>query len=147
MRAHPIDPMTPAEQTFSIWENPTEHNITLDLHVGSSHNNLSGRVRYTVPAKGEKIIPTELDMGVHDVRDGVIVGGLGTLLRKRGSVDALHPALDAARARETEAIAEAQAAMVAKAAAETAIMLATAKADAARRGADSVSPHQSKRKE
>ena len=137
----------PVEQMFTVWENPTEFDVTLDLHVGSNPRNLSGRHRYIVPAKGEKTIPSDLDQGIHDVRDGIVVGGLGPQLRRKGSTDKLHPALDAAKARETEAIEEAQAAMVAKAAAETAIMLATAKADAARRGADGVSPHQAKRKE
>ncbi len=115
----------PPVQTQTRWENPLDRDVILDLHVGARphapmpcernqhgqciHNH-SGKVRYIVPAAnngvpGFAMIPSEFDRGIQDIRDGVIVGGLGTCLHRVGSEDVvLHPALDELEARRKTAL-------------------------------------------
>jgi hypothetical protein len=124
-------PMQPQLQSFTTWVNPTDRDVVLDLHTGASPQNLSGRVRYIVPANGEQIVPAEFDLGIHDTRDGVIVGGLGPQLRRKDKSEILHSSLDADKAAEREAAADAEKALIAKQAAEQAMMSAVAKQQAA----------------
>ncbi len=124
-------PNQPVVQTFTTWTNPTDAAVYLDIHVGATFSNPSGRFRYVVPAHGEVQIPGEYDLAVHDTRDGVIVGGLGPQLRRKDRVEQLHQSLDANKSAEKEAQAEAEQALIAKQAAEQAVMLAVSKKQAA----------------
>ena len=63
-------------------------------------------------------MPSEHDRAIHDVRDGVIVGGLAPLLERVVEDDVLHPALDPELAARKAVLEEAQKAIVATRAAQ-----------------------------
>jgi hypothetical protein len=103
----------PQEQRFSTWRNPTRHEMRIDVH-GSP-----GRFkRYVFPPGKEVQVPSEYDRAIHDVRDGVIVGGLAPLLERIVPDGALHPALDPEEAARKAATEEAERALLAKKAAD-----------------------------
>ncbi len=126
------DPLAPPAQLFTTWVNPTERPVHLDLHVGSSVTNKSGRVRYTVPTRGEATIPSEFDLGIQDVRNGEVVGGLGPMLIRKDNPAVVAGALDANRSRAKEAALEAEQALMAQRAAESAVLAAVAKGEEAK---------------
>jgi hypothetical protein len=111
----------PREERLTTWRNPTPHDIKIDLHAAPGH-----RKRYVVQAGKEAQIPSEYDRAIHDVRDGVIVGGLAPLLLRVVPDGELHPALDPEAAARKAALEEAERAVVAKKAADD--VLANAKA-------------------
>lgn len=103
----------PQEQRFTTWRNPTGHDMRVDIYEAQGR-----RKRYLVPAGKEVQIPAEYDRAIHDVRDGVIVGGLAPLLERAVGGAVLHPALDPEEAARAAALAEAERALLAKRAAD-----------------------------
>jgi hypothetical protein len=125
---------------FTLWRNPTQHDIGLELHheTPKPGPSIADRVAHLEPSErdikrrgskaweehtgkrfflvkangGTALIPAEYDRAVQDVKDGVIMGGLGTLLERMGTEHRpiLHPALDAVDAARKKALAEAKAA-------------------------------------
>jgi hypothetical protein len=128
---HPYDPAEPKEQTFTKWHNPTDREVVLDLYVGPTAGP-SGRVRYRAAPGGDCIIPSEFDRGVQDVREGVIVGGLGPTLKRVGGSDVLHSSLDPANIAKASSGIAPDVALVAALAAEAAVNAAKAQAAAAK---------------
>ncbi len=63
-------------------------------------------------------MPSEHDKAIHDVRDGVIVGGKAPLLERAVDDGILHPALDPELAAKKAVLEEAQKALVATKAAQ-----------------------------
>lgn len=128
----------------TIWHNPTKRDVVLPIWVGTSHligkkfkpgpdgkvRRPTGIRRYVVPAGGERAIPAEFDRGIQEIRDGMIVGGLGPQLVRKGVQDPprIHPALDEVAARQKAEHEAAREALIAKAAAQEALVLAQAKA-------------------
>jgi hypothetical protein len=123
---------------YTDWINPTRHTLKLDIcveangkpksdrraviHIPPSGTKLTEEQRRTnmfnVDAKGCMVsvrLPSSLDHAIHELRDGVIVGGLAPQLRRaEGESPMLAPALDpeaekrkAAAEREEAARAEA----------------------------------------
>ena len=103
----------PEEQRLTTWRNPTRHDIKIDLHETPGR-----KKRFLVPAGKEVQIPSEYDRGIHDVRDGVIVGGYAPLLERVVSDGILHPALDPEAAAEKAALEQAEKTVIAKKAAD-----------------------------
>ena len=64
--------------------------------------------RYVFPPGKEVQVPSEYDRAIHDVREGVIVGGLAPLLERAVPDGALHPALDPEEAARKTAVEEAE---------------------------------------
>lgn len=134
---------------FSQWENTTEFDVVLELHKETPKHGKAiadrvanipdpaaakvraweeqtGKRRFVIPAKKQAFIPSEYDRAIQDVREGIIVGGLGPQLRKLGVEQrpVLSPALDAARARNAELQLAAEQALREKANAEQALAMA-----------------------
>lgn len=103
----------PQEQRLTTWRNPTRHEMRVDVHSAP------GRFkRFVFPPGREVQVPSEYDRAIHDVRDGVIVGGLAPLLERAAPEGALHPALDPEEAARKVAAEEAEKAVIAKKAAD-----------------------------
>jgi hypothetical protein len=101
-------------QTLTTWRNPTPHAMVVDIFEGHGRP----RKRYTFPPGKEVSVPSEHDRAIHDVRDGVIVGGLAPLLERVVEDGVLHPALDPELAAKKAVLEEAQKAIVATRAAQ-----------------------------
>jgi hypothetical protein len=103
----------PQEQKLTTWRNPTRNEMHVDVHGAQ------GRFkRFVFPPGKEVQVPSEYDRAIHDVRDGVIVGGLAPLLERAMPDGALHPALDPEEAARKAAAEEAERAVLAKRAAD-----------------------------
>jgi hypothetical protein len=103
----------PQEQHLTTWRNPTRHEMRIDVHGAP------GRFkRYVFPPGKEVQVPSEVDRAIHDVRDGVIVGGLAPLLERAMPDGTLHPALDPEEAARKAAAEEAERTVLAKKAAD-----------------------------
>jgi hypothetical protein len=109
---NPHDEM-PQEQRFTTWRNPTKHDMRVDIHEAHGR-----KKRYSIPAGREASIPSEYDRAIHDVRDGIIVGGLAPLLERVVPTGVLHPALDPEEAAKKAALEEAEKTVIAKKAAD-----------------------------
>jgi hypothetical protein len=127
---------------FTKWENPNDTDVILDLHEETpKHGGKSirervpmglapeqyredlpgskaweektGKKRIVIRAHTIALIQSKYDSGIHDVRNGVIVGGLAPTLRRVGVENhpVLAPALDNALAREKEQRQQAEAAL------------------------------------
>jgi hypothetical protein len=121
------------QKQFTLWRNPTEKRIVLELHhetpkhgkpIAERVANIedpqvrelraweerTGKRRFVIEAGQTALIPSEYDRAVQDVRDGIIVGGLGTLLVNEGAdmKPVLHPALDAIKAERQRYLEEAR---------------------------------------
>jgi hypothetical protein len=103
----------PEEQRFTTWRNPTRHDMHVDIH--ESHGR---KKRYSIAADKEARIPSEYDRAIHDVRDGIIVGGLAPLLERMVPDGALHPSLDPEESARKTAVDEAERAILTKKAAD-----------------------------
>jgi hypothetical protein len=101
-------------QTLTTWRNPTSEEMRVDIFEGHGRP----RKRYTFPPGKEVSVPSEHDRAIHDVRDGVIVGGLAPLLECVVEDGVLHPALDPELAARKAVLDEAQKAIVATKAAQ-----------------------------
>jgi hypothetical protein len=77
-------------QTFTTWRNPTPHPMHVDIFESQGRP----KKRYVFPPGKEVQVPTEHDRAIHDVRDGLIVGGLAPLLERVVADGILHPVLD-----------------------------------------------------
>jgi hypothetical protein len=131
----------------TIWHNPTSRDVVVPIWVGTSHligkkfkpgpdgkvRRPTGIRRYVIPAGGERAIPSEFDSAVQVVQDNMIVAGLAPQLKRKGVQDApkLHYALDELEARRKAEHDRAVAATLAKAAANEALLVAQANAEAA----------------
>ena len=103
----------PQEQRLTTWRNPTRHEMRIDVHAAP------GRFkRFVFPPGKEVQVPSEFDRAIHDVRDGVIVGGLAPLLERAVPDGVLHSALDPEEAARKAATEEAEKAVIAKKAAD-----------------------------
>ena len=109
----PYNDVDVEEQRFTTWRNPTRHEMRLDLH-----DRPGKRKRYVIPAGGEIRIPSDYDRAIHDVRNGITVGGLAPLLERVSGNTPLHPALDPEEAARKDARDAAERAVVAKKAAD-----------------------------
>ena len=109
----PYNDVDVEEQRFTTWRNPTRHEMRLDLH-----DRPGKRKRYVIPPGGEARIPGEYDRAIHDVRNGITVGGLAPLLERVSGNTPLHPALDPEEAARKDAREAAERAVVAKKAAD-----------------------------
>jgi len=96
-------------QTPTTWKNPTTTTMRVDVFEGHGRP----RKRYVFPPGKEVSVPTEHDRAIHDVRDGVIVGGLAPLLDRVVPDGVLHPSLDPEEAARKAALEEAERAIVA----------------------------------
>jgi hypothetical protein len=103
----------PQEQRFTTWRNPTAHEMRVDLHETPGRSK-----RLMFPPGKEVQVPSEYDRAIHDVRDGVIVGGLAPLLERAVPDGVLQPWLDPEEAARKAAAQEAERAVVAKKAAD-----------------------------
>jgi hypothetical protein len=102
-------------QTFTTWRNPTPHHMHVDIYESQGRP----KKRYVFPPGKEVQVPTEHDRAIHDVRDGLIVGGLAPLLERVVADGVLHPALDPEEAAKKAALDDAEKAVLAtKAASE-----------------------------
>lgn len=103
----------PQEQRLTTWRNPTRQEMRVDVH------HAPGRFkRFVFPPGKEVQVPSEYDRAIHDVRDGVIVGGLAPLLERSVPDGVLHSALDPEEAARKAAAEEAERAVIAKKAAD-----------------------------
>jgi hypothetical protein len=104
---------TPREQHFTTWRNPTGQEMRVDLHETPGRSK-----RFLFPPGKEVQVPSEYDRAIHDVRDGVIVGGLAPLLERAVPDGILHSALDPEEVARKAAAQEAERALLAKKAAD-----------------------------
>jgi hypothetical protein len=72
----------------TTWTNPTEHTVRLKLFVAPGQWQT-----YEIPPKGTASIPNQFTAAIHQIRDGVIVGGCAPQLVREEQKEKLHPAL------------------------------------------------------
>lgn len=96
-------------QTFTTWRNPTQHAMHVDIFESPGRP----KKRYVFPPGKEVQVPSEHHRAIHDVRDGVIVGGLAPLLERATPDGVLHPALDPEEVAKKTAQEEAEKAVLA----------------------------------
>lgn len=113
MTQHGLNNVDVEEQRFTTWRNPTEREMRIDIH-----DRPGKRRRYTILPGQEIRIPGEYDRAIHDVRNGVIMGGLAPRLERVAGNLPLHPCLDPVLAAEKEAAEAAEAAVITKKAAD-----------------------------
>jgi hypothetical protein len=102
-------------QTFTTWRNPTPHPMRVDIFESAGRP----KKRYVFPPGKEVQVPSEHDRAIHDVRDGVIMGGLAPLLERVSGNAMLHPCLDPTEVAAKVAMERAEKAVLAtKAASE-----------------------------
>lgn len=72
----------------TTWKNPTDKIVKVVIFVSP------GQVaEYVIKPKGEASIPSQFDHAIHQLRDGIIVGGLAPQLVREGKPAELHPSL------------------------------------------------------
>lgn len=132
--------------TETIWHNPTDKPVRLELYVGVDqtinrvkmlgrrlkHEEKTGLHVYEIPPGGTASLPIMFDRAIQDVRNGVIQGGLGPQLRKEGSQAVLNPALDDALARMKAGVEAAAEAMLKEKVHAQAMLMAQAEAEKAK---------------
>lgn len=121
--------------TYSVWVNPTADYLKVKLFRGpgvkelGKHNSAFEVVEWK-PGE-EKILPAEFDVAIHKIdANGVIVGGKGPQLRKKGEPYNLHPSLDTALAEKQAALVAASALMDQQRDIQSLSVIAKAKMDA-----------------
>ena len=139
------EPLVP--QT-SRWVNPTSDTLKVDIHVGGAGARRSPYARYVWNPGETKELPVEFERALHVYsEDGTIVGGLAPQLRKVTEPDAkVHPALDVEAQAHKEALDSAQEALLAKKAADDALVIAGARLasdDAKAKAAPAAAPKKS----
>lgn len=76
-----MQPMTPQQQTFTYWRNPTADVVIADVSVGPSAGP-TGKIRYRWEP-GEVIsVPSEYDKEIRDDRGAGIILGLAPQLEQ-----------------------------------------------------------------
>jgi hypothetical protein len=96
-------------QTFTTWRNPTLHPMHVDIFESQGRP----KKRYVFPPGKEVQVPTEHDRAIHDVREGIIVGGLAPLLERVVADGILHPVLDPEQVATKAALDDAEKAVLA----------------------------------
>lgn len=124
--ANPV--LEPEEYRQTTWYNPLDQEVQVKIYEGP------GRTRkYVVPPKGSCPIPSEHDLAVRTEHNGVVVGGLAPMLRRLdGENPPIHEALDAEKAEQRQQEEEAMKAVLARETAEKALLIAHARAEAAK---------------
>lgn len=104
------------ESFATKWENPTKDTVRFAVLVEAGRHE-----RVEIPPGGSKELPSSWDKAIHDVRGGIVMGGLAPQLRKAGvaplpvhssiteaAAGAVHHAekLEAERTRAAKAEAE-----------------------------------------
>ena len=135
-------------QTF--WKNPTSKPVIVDLYVGAENvppparayrrgerHQAHLRIRW---APGEtKALPSIYDSAIHDVRNGVVVGGHAPQLVRTDAPDMpVSDAIDVEKSKRRAALAQAEAALTAKKVAEETLIVATAQAGEAKKTLDAI---------
>lgn len=145
----------------SGWVNPTDTPVVMEFCISANAEvgKADKRSRVSIPTVGTVLsaaekqlgihvvddtgkllftrLPKELDMAIHQVRDGVIVGGLGTrLVRHQGEQLPLAGGLNSAEEDKNAAIEEARKALEARKAADEALIIAGGKQASAEAKAD-----------
>lgn len=149
-------PPAPAEQTLTKWKNPTGHTVVADIFVGPANVPPPSRayqrgerhpahVRYKWGPGEVREVPSMYNDAIHDVRNGVLVGGLAPQLER---VDEerlpMAPGIDADDQARTAALREAEIALTAKKVAEESLVIASAKANEAQAAIDANSGEDAK---
>lgn len=70
------------------WKNPTDKTARVSVFVSPGQH-----AEYVIAPNGEGDIPSQFDNAIHQIRDGVIVGGLAPQLVREGQTAKVHPAL------------------------------------------------------
>ena len=100
-----FDEVTPEVASETNWKNPTNRAYALELYEGTQATpgrrpktelERRGIVRFVIKPGDTRAIPSKYDRAIQDVRDGIIVGGLGPHLINTGTQERpiLHRALD-----------------------------------------------------
>lgn len=122
------DFLEPVEETYTQWKNPLSQEQVVDIfHDGSPRP-----TRYRWAPGETKQVSSRYDGAIHRVHHGVIIGGLAPQLIKVGSDEKLDPALDTEGVAKREAEVEAARAALAKREAEDTLLVANARAAAAK---------------
>jgi hypothetical protein len=72
----------------TTWTNPTEHPVRLKFFLAPGQWQT-----YEISPKGTASIPNQFSASIHQIRDGVIIGGCAPQLVREGQKEVLHPAL------------------------------------------------------
>lgn len=140
-----FEPTAPEEALITTWHNPTDHEMYVDVYVGSGvhKNNERRATRYRFPKHADTQVPSQFDnaiqliqCGMDECRQhgtwcakghrGTVVGGSCPQLQKKGTegVAGLLPCLNPMLAQEIAAAAEVASQDLARRKAEDAMMLA-----------------------
>lgn len=140
-----MDPLAPVEERYTTWHNPTDHQMHVDVFLGTGrHNNNESRpTRFYFEPHKDTSVPSRFDDAIQKVqctRDecrqagifcrkghkGTIVGGSAPQLQNKGSSElaVLPDHLDPLKAAKKEAEAQVAAQDIARRAAEQAMLLA-----------------------
>lgn len=147
-----MEPTKPIEFSTSQthWKNPTSKPVVVDIYVGTENvpppatpyrrgerHQAHLRIRW---APGEvKALPSIYDAAIHDVRNGVVVGGHAPQLVRTDQPELpVADAIDVEKQARRQALAEATAAVAAKKVAEETLIVATAKAGEAQKTIDAI---------
>jgi len=85
----------------TTWKNPTDKPVKIKLFVSPGQHQT-----YEVPPNGSASIPSQFNNAIHQCRNGQVVGGAAPQLVREGQTETLHPTLEPATAKPTEAAAE-----------------------------------------
>jgi hypothetical protein len=122
----------PRDKAMTAWSNPTDKQVKVDIYVGP------GRFeRYRIDPGQTVRIPSEYDRGVRTENDGQVVGGLAPqLIRIDGENPPVNAALDPDKAAMETNLQVAKDQMLELQAREKAILIAQARAEAAKAAMD-----------
>ena len=76
------------EQRFTLWRNGTADEVKVDIFAGPGK-----RKRFVFKPSEEIRVPSDYDKAIHDVRDGLTVGGLAPQLERVSGATPLAAAL------------------------------------------------------
>lgn len=96
-------PHIPPSEKFVSFTNPTNDVVVVDVWEGPAAGR-SGKYRYTWQPGETVMVPEKYVPAIHDVRDGVIVGGGAPQLKRVGGTDSLHPCLDVAAVAKSQQV-------------------------------------------
>lgn len=135
-------------QTF--WKNPTDKPVVVDIYVGTNEvpppaspyrrgERHQAHLRIRWNAGETKSLPSMYDPAIHDVRNGIVVGGLAPQLVRTDAPDQpVADAIDVEKSKRRAALAQAEAALTAKKVAEETLVIATAQAGEAKKTIDAI---------
>jgi hypothetical protein len=94
------------DQSVTLWRNDLDVPQSF-LLLQKGKDATSGRLAKVTIKPGKEIeLPSEFDSSIHEVRDGMIVGGLAPRLTKVGSKAILHKCLDCDKVEEEKRLFE-----------------------------------------